>query len=95
VDARPGPRARVARRAAERFPRRAVDTDPRLRYFNPQMNTFPLPAEPTEKETALEDTIIRWVTVSLPFLIIGKILGLLAIAAILISFNFNVIGWIE
>jgi hypothetical protein len=59
------------------------------------MNHFPFPAEPTEKETALEDTIIRWVTVSLPFIIIGKILGLLAIVAILISFNFNILGWIE
>jgi len=59
------------------------------------MNTFPFPAEPTEKETALEETIIRWVTVSLPLIIIGKILGLLAIVAILISFNFNVLGWIE
>jgi hypothetical protein len=59
------------------------------------MSTFPFPAEPTEKESALEETIIRWVTVSLPFIIIGKILGLLAIAAILISFNFNIFGWIE
>ena len=59
------------------------------------MNHFPFPAEPTEKETVLEDTIIRWVTVSLPFIIIGKILGLLAIVAILISFNFNILGWIE
>lgn len=59
------------------------------------MSTFSFPAVPTEKETALEDAIIRWVTVSLPFLIIGKILGLLAIAAILISFNFNIFGWIE
>ena len=59
------------------------------------MNTFPFPAEPTEKYTALEDTLIRWLKVTLPFLIIGKILGLLAIVAILISFNFNVLGWLE
>ena len=59
------------------------------------MNTFPFPAEPTEKQSALEDAIIRWIKVTLPFLIIGKILGLLAIAAILISCNFNILDWIE
>jgi len=59
------------------------------------MNSFPFPAEPTEKQNALEDAIIRWITVSLPFLIIGKILGLIAIVAILISFNANILNWIE
>lgn len=59
------------------------------------MSSFPFPPEPTEKQSAIEEAIIRWVTVTLPFLIIGKILGLLAIAAILISFNFNIFGWIE
>lgn len=59
------------------------------------MNTFPFPAEPTEKEAALEEAIIRWIKVTLPFLILGKILGLLAITAVLMSFNFNILGWIE
>lgn len=59
------------------------------------MNDFPFPAEPTEKETALEEAIIRWIRVLLPLVIVGKILGLLAIVAVLISCNFNILGWIE
>jgi hypothetical protein len=59
------------------------------------MSDFPFPAEPTAKQVALENDITRWVTFLLPVVIIGKILGLLAIVAILISTNFNVLGWIE
>lgn len=59
------------------------------------MNDFPLPQEPTEKQAAFEDGVIRWAVVLLPVAIVGKILGLLAIAAILISMNFNILSWIE
>ncbi|MEI6322398.1 MAG: hypothetical protein WCP60_04770 [bacterium] len=59
------------------------------------MNDFPLPQEPTPKQSAFENGVIRWVTLLLPVVIVGKILGLLAIAAILISINFNILGWIE
>jgi hypothetical protein len=59
------------------------------------MSDFPFPQEPTAKQAAFEDGAIRWITVLLPVAIIGKILGLLAIAAILIACNFNILGWIE
>ncbi len=59
------------------------------------MNDFPLPQEPTPKQATFENGVIRWVTLLLPVVIVGKILGLLAIAAILISMNFNILGWIE
>lgn len=59
------------------------------------MNDFPFPQEPTQKQSDLEDAIARWAVVLLPVAIIGKILGLLAIAAILISMNFNILSWIE
>jgi hypothetical protein len=59
------------------------------------MNEFPFPAEPTPKQVAFEEALTRWSVVVLPVVIIGKILGLLAIVAILIALNFNVLGWIE
>jgi hypothetical protein len=59
------------------------------------MSDFPFPAEPTAKQVAFENTITRWVTFLLPVVIIGKILGLLAIVAILVSTNYNIFGWIE
>ena len=59
------------------------------------MNEFPFPAEPTPRQAALEEGIIRWTVVLLPVVIIGKILGLLAIAAILISANYNILSWVE
>jgi hypothetical protein len=35
------------------------------------------------------------VAVALPFVILVKVLLLLVIGAVLISYNFNVLGWIE
>jgi len=59
------------------------------------MNTFPFPAEPTEKQVALQDAIVRWITILLPLAIVGHLLGALALVAVLISANFNILGWIE
>lgn len=59
------------------------------------MKTFPFPAEPTEKQVAFQDALVRWVVVLLPLAIVGHILGALAVAAVLISSNFNILGWIE
>ncbi len=59
------------------------------------MSEFPFPQEPTPKQAAFEDGLIRWTVVLLPLVIIGKILGLLAIAALLIATNFNILSWIE
>ena len=59
------------------------------------MSDFPFPQEPTPKQAAFEEGLIRWAVVLLPVVIVGKILGLLAIAAILVSSNFNILGWIE
>ena len=59
------------------------------------MSDFSLPQEPTPEQAASEDGVIRWTVMLLPVLIIGKILGLLTIAAILISANWNLLGWIE
>jgi hypothetical protein len=59
------------------------------------MNEFPFPSEPTPRQAALEEGLIRWTVVLLPVVIIGKILGLLAIAAILISANCNILSWVE
>ena len=59
------------------------------------MNDFSLPPEPTPQQAAFEDGVIRWTVVLLPILIIGKIMGLLAIVAILISSNYNLLSWIE
>jgi hypothetical protein len=59
------------------------------------MSEFSLPQEPTPEQAAFEDGVIRWAVVLLPVLIIGKIMGLLAIVAILISANYNLLSWIE
>jgi hypothetical protein len=59
------------------------------------MSDFPFPAEPTVKEVAFENGVIRWVTLILPFIIIGKILGLLLIVAVLIAANYNILNWVE
>jgi hypothetical protein len=59
------------------------------------MSDFPFPAEPTPKQKALVDGIIRWGVFLLPFVIVGKVLGLLLIVAILISSNFSILGWLE
>lgn len=59
------------------------------------MSEFSLPQEPTPEQAAFEESVIRWSVVLLPVLIIGKIMGLLAIAAILISSNYNLLSWIE
>ncbi len=59
------------------------------------MKTFPFPAEPTEKQAAFQDAIVRWIVILLPVAIIGHLLGALALAAVLISSNFNILGWIE
>ena len=59
------------------------------------MNTFPFPAEPSERQDAIESTIGRWLVVLLPLIIIGHLLGALTIAAVLMSANFNVMSWLE
>ena len=59
------------------------------------MTDFSLPPEPTPQQVAFEDGVIRWAVVMLPILIIGKIMGLLAIVAILIAANYNILGWVE
>jgi hypothetical protein len=66
-----------------------------LRINKTVMNDFPLPQEQTPRQAALEDGVIRWAVVMLPILIIGKIMGLLAIVAILIAANYNILSWIE
>lgn len=71
-----------------------VDMASFLRYSE-SMSEFPFPAEPTPKQTAFEDTLIRWGLVIVPLAIAGKILGLLAIVAILIACNYNILTWIE
>jgi hypothetical protein len=59
------------------------------------MSDFPFPQEPTVQQSGFEDGVIRWTVLLLPVSIVGSILGLLAIAAILIAMNFNVLSWIE
>ena len=59
------------------------------------MTDFSLPPEPTPQQAAFEDGVIRWAVVMLPILIFGKIMGLLAIVAILIAANYNILSWIE
>ena len=59
------------------------------------MNTFPFPAEPSERQDAIEFAIGRWLVVLLPLIIIGHLLGALTIAAALMSANFNVMSWLE
>ena len=59
------------------------------------MNTFPFPAEPSERQDSIESAIGRWLVVLLPLIIIGHLLGALTIAAALMSANFNVMSWLE
>ena len=73
-----------------------VDTTSRTRYFDTvAMEKFPLPAEPSEKYTAFENALGRWLLVILPVVIIGHVLGALALVAAFISANFNILGWLE
>jgi hypothetical protein len=59
------------------------------------MNTFPFPSEPTEKQNAIEGAIGRWLIVGIPVILIGHLLGALALVAALMSANFNIFGWVE
>jgi hypothetical protein len=59
------------------------------------MNTFPFPAEPSEKQNAIEGAIGRWLLVGIHVILIGHLLGGLALVAALMSANFNIFGWIE
>ena len=59
------------------------------------MKSFPFPAEPSEKQNVIESAIGRWLVVVLPLVLIGHLLGALAIAAALMSANFNIFNWLE
>jgi hypothetical protein len=59
------------------------------------MNTFPFPAEPSEKQNVIEGAIGRWLLVGIPVFLIGHLLGGLALVAALVSANFNIMGWLE
>jgi hypothetical protein len=59
------------------------------------MNNFSFPAEPSEKQNVIEGAIGRWLVVVLPVVLIGHLLGALAIVAALMSANFNILGWLE
>lgn len=59
------------------------------------MNQFPFPAEPSQKQNAIEGAIGRWLLVGLPIILIGHLLGALALVAALISANFNILSWVE
>jgi hypothetical protein len=59
------------------------------------MNQFPFPAEPSEKQNAIEGAIGRWLLVGLPIILIGHLLGALALVAALMSANFNILSWVE
>jgi len=59
------------------------------------MNTFPLPAEPTPRQNAFEAGLGRCLLVALPVILVGHLLGGLAIVAALMSANFNILGWLE
>jgi hypothetical protein len=59
------------------------------------VNSFPFPAEPSERQNAIESAIGRWLVVLLPLIIIGHLLGALTIAAAFISANYNVMSWLE
>ena len=59
------------------------------------MNHFPFPAEPSEKQNAIEGAIGRWLLVGLPIILIGHLLGALALVAALMSANFNILSWVE
>jgi hypothetical protein len=59
------------------------------------MSHFSFPQEPTPQQAACEEGVIRWIIVMLPLLLVAKILGLLAVAAILIAMNVNILSWLE
>lgn len=59
------------------------------------MNTFPFPAEPSEKQNAIEGAIGRWLLVGIPVILIGHLLGALALVAALMSANLNILSWVE
>ena len=59
------------------------------------MKSFPFPAEPSEKQNVIEGAIGRWLVVVLPVVLIGHLLGALAIVAALMSANFNIFNWVE
>jgi hypothetical protein len=59
------------------------------------MNNFPFPSEPTEKQNAIEGAIGRWLLVGIPVILIGHLLGALALVAALMSANFNILSWVE
>ncbi len=59
------------------------------------MKSFPFPAEPSEKQNVIEGAIGRWLVVVLPVVLIGHLLGALAIVAALMSANFNILNWVE
>ena len=59
------------------------------------MNQFPFPAEPSEKQNAIEGAIGRWLLVGLPIILIGHLLGALAQWAARMSANFNILSWVE
>ena len=54
-----------------------------------------MPAEPTPGHAAFEDTLVRWVVVLLPALVVVHLIGAATIVAVLVSLNFNVLGWLE
>ncbi len=56
---------------------------------------FPVPADPTPGHAAFEDTLVRWVVVLLPALVVVHLIGAATIVAVLVSLNFNVLGWLE
>ena len=59
------------------------------------MNQYPFPAEPSEKQNAIEGAIGRWLLVGIPVILIGHLLGALALIAALMSSNFNILSWVE
>jgi hypothetical protein len=59
------------------------------------MKSFPFPAEPSEKQNVIEGAIGRWLVVVLPVVLIGHLLGALAVVAALMSANFNILNWVE
>lgn len=59
------------------------------------MNQFPFPAEPSEKQNAIEGAIGRWLLVGIPVILIGHLLGALALVVALMSANFNILSWVE
>ena len=59
------------------------------------METFPFPAPPTPEQAAREDLLIRWITPFLSVAVIGLLLGAVALVALLVATNFNILAWME